>query len=107
MATINGAKAALWSDEIGSLEVGKKADVAIFDMQTPDWQPVINPIANLIYACRGGADTVICNGRLLMRDKVVLSIDETEALTQAKERGARIAERAGLRDLVRPKWPIV
>src|SRR5581483_622004 len=107
MATVNGAKAALWSDEIGSLEVSKKADVAVFDMQSPDWQPVINPIANLIYACRGGANTVICDGRLLMRDKVVLSIDENEALAQAKERGARIAERAGLAEKVRPRWPIL
>ena len=107
MATVNGAKAALWSDEIGALEVGKKADVAIFDMQSPEWQPVLNPIANLVYAARGGADTVICDGRVLMRDKVVLSIDEKRALKEAKERGARIAERAGLRDRIRPTWPIV
>ena len=106
MATVNGAKAALWSDEIGSLEVGKKADVAIFDMQSIDWQPVLNPIANLIYSSRGGADTVICNGRILMQDKVVISIDEKEALAQAKARGARLAERAGLADRVRPRWPI-
>ena len=42
-----------------------------------------------------------------MRDKVVLSIDEKRALKEAKERGARIAERAGLRDRIRPTWPIV
>jgi 5-methylthioadenosine/S-adenosylhomocysteine deaminase len=106
MATVNGAKAALWSDEIGSLEIGKRADVAIFDMQSIDWQPVLNPIANLMYSSRGGADTVICNGRVLMRDKVVLSIDEKEALIQAKTRGARLAERAGLADRVAPRWPI-
>ena len=47
MATLNGAKAALWSDEIGSLEAGKKADVAIFDTRKPEWQPVLNPLANL------------------------------------------------------------
>jgi hypothetical protein len=41
------------------------------------------------------------------RDKVVLRIDEKRALTEAKERGARIAERAGLRDRIRPAWPIV
>jgi 5-methylthioadenosine/S-adenosylhomocysteine deaminase len=107
MATVNGAKAALWSDEIGALEIGKKADVAIFDMQSPEWQPVLNPIANLVYAARGGADTVLCDGRVLMRDKVVISIDEKRALKEAKERGARIAERAGLRDRIRPTWPIV
>jgi 5-methylthioadenosine/S-adenosylhomocysteine deaminase len=107
MATLNGAKAMMWDSEIGSLEAGKKADVAIFDMRSPEWQPVLNPIANLVYAARGGADTVICDGRILMRDKVVLSIDETQALAEAKQRGARIAERAGLRDRIRPLWPIV
>jgi 5-methylthioadenosine/S-adenosylhomocysteine deaminase len=107
MATINGAMAALWSDEIGSLAIGKKADVTIFDMQTPDWQPVLNPIANLVYSCRGGADTVVCDGKVLMRDKSVLTIDEKQALGEAKVRGARLAERAGLRERVKPKWPIV
>lgn len=107
MATINGAKAALWSDEIGSLEPGKKADVAIFDMQSIDWQPVLNPIANLIYACRGGADTVICDGKVLLQDKVMLTIDEQQALAEAKTRGARLAERAGLAERVKPRWPIV
>ena len=83
MATINGAKSLLWDDEIGSLEVGKRADVAIFDMQKPEWQPVHNPIANLVFASRGGADTVICDGRVLMEKGVVTAIDERRALGEA------------------------
>ena len=84
MATLNGAKAALWSDEIGSLEAGKKADIAIFDTRKPEWQPVLNPLANLVYSARGGADTVICNGRILLENDVVLSIDEKRALAEAE-----------------------
>lgn len=107
MATLNGAKAALWIDEIGSVEVGKKADIAIFDTMKPEWQPVLNPIANLVHASRGGADTVICNGQILMRDNVVLTIDELAALRQAATRGGRIARASGLLDKIAPTWPVL
>ena len=106
MATINGAKSLLWDDEIGSLETGKRADVAIFDMQKPEWQPVLNPLANLVFASRGGADSVICNGRVLMEQGVVTTIDERQALRQAAERGERIARHSGLLEAIKPRWPI-
>ena len=57
----------------------------------PEWQPVLNPLANLVYSARGGADTVLCNGRILLEDGIVLSIDENRALAEAKQRGERIA----------------
>jgi 5-methylthioadenosine/S-adenosylhomocysteine deaminase len=107
MATINGAKAALWFDEIGSIEPGKKADIAIFDTRKPEWMPVLNPLANLVYSARGGADTVLCNGRILMEDGVVLTIDEKLALGEAKVRGERIATDSGLWDRIKPKWPML
>src|SRR5438067_5976759 len=107
MGTIHGAKAALWYDEIGSLEPGKKADIAIFETRKPEWQPVLNPLANLVYSARGGADTVICNGRILMENDVVLSIDEKRAFAEAKERGERIATDSGLWDRIKPKWPML
>ena len=107
MATINGAKAALWFDEIGSIEPGKKADIAIFDTRKPEWMPVLNPLANLVYSARGGADTVLCNGRILMEDGVVLTIDEKRALGEAKIRGERIATDSGLWDRIKPKWPML
>lgn len=106
MATLHGARAALWEGEIGSLEVGKKADIAMFATHGPEWQPVLNPIANLVYASRGGADTVICDGRVLMKNGVVLSLDETRILSEVRQRGARIAERTGLNERVQPTWPI-
>ena len=53
MATINGAKAALMADRIGSIEVGKEADVVLFDTKRPEWQPLINPVANLVYSATG------------------------------------------------------
>ena len=106
MGTLHGAKAALWEDEIGSLEVGKKADIAIFETRKPEWRPILNPIANFIYASRGGADTVLCNGKVLMENGVVATIDEVRALREAQTRGDRIAEASGLLPKIRSKWPI-
>lgn len=106
MATLHGARCALWSDEIGSLEPGKRADIAIFDTRKPEWQPVLNPIANLVFAARGGADTVVCNGEVLMENGVVLSIDEERALLESQTRGRRIARESGLGAKVMPKWPV-
>ena len=107
MGTIHGAKAALWFDEIGSLEKGKKADIAMFETRKPEWRPVLNPIANFIYACRGGADTVLCDGRILMENGNVLTIDEPRALKEAQVRGERIATASDLWKKVQPLWPIV
>ena len=68
---------------------------------------MLNPLANLVYSARGGADTVICNGRILMENDVVRSIDENRALVEAKQRGERIATDSGLWDLIKPKWPVL
>ncbi|GGC77621.1 amidohydrolase family protein [Chelatococcus reniformis] len=107
MATLHGARALLWDEQIGSIETGKKADISLFDTNKPEWQPVLNPLANLVYASRGGADTVVCNGQVLMEKGVVLSIDEERALFEAKTRGRRIAERSGLLGAIQPRWPII
>lgn len=106
MATLHGANSALWGDEIGSLVPGKRADIAIFDTRTPEWQPVINPIANLVFAARGGADTVVCDGKVLMEDGVVLTVNEESALLESRVRGHRIARESGLSAKVAPKWPV-
>lgn len=107
MATLNGAKAALWEDDIGSLEAGKKADIAIFDTRGVEWRPVLNPIANLVYSSRGGADTVICDGRVVMEEGMVLAFDERRVLAEAQRRGEVIAAKSELWDRIRPKWPVV
>jgi 5-methylthioadenosine/S-adenosylhomocysteine deaminase len=107
MATRNGARAALWDDDIGSLEVGKKADVAIFDTRRPEWRPIINPIANLVYASRGGADTVVVDGAIVMESGVVKTIDEAATLAECQKRGEAIAARSGLGEIARPLWPVL
>lgn len=77
IATINGAKALGLSDKVGTLEVGKKADLAILDLNTPSLRPINHPIAALSYSANGSeVDTVIINGQITMEGRKVLTMDE-------------------------------
>ena len=108
MMTIDGARSTLWEQDLGSLEVGKKADVTMLDIMRPEWQPVHNPISNLVYCAHGGcADTVIVDGRILMRGGQVQTLDEAELYREARERAAVLVKRAGLEASAVPRWPVV
>ena len=108
MITINGARATLWDAELGSLEVGKKADVTILDIRRPEWQPVHNPIANLVYSAHGGsADTVIVDGTILMRGGKVLTLNEADLYAEADDRARSLVKRAGLEQVAASIWPVV
>src|SRR3989454_2204752 len=107
MITINGARSMLWDDELGSLEVGKKADVSILNTQRPEWQPIYNPIANLVYCAHGGcADTVLVDGKVIMRDGKVLTLNETDLYEEARDRAASLVKRAGLEVAAASIWPM-
>ena len=107
MATINGARCALWEKEVGSLEVGKKADVTIFNDRTPQWQPLYNPLSNLVYSATGASvDTVICNGRVLMEGHELKTLDEGGIFDEVGRFMPGILRKTGLEEKVRPKWPI-
>lgn len=78
IATINGAKALGLEKEIGSIEVGKKADLAILDLNTPSLAPRNNLLAALSYSANGSeVDTVIIDGKITMENKKLLTIDES------------------------------
>lgn len=77
IATINGAKALGLEKETGSLEVGKKADMAILDLNTPSLTPRNNLIAGLSYSANGSeVETVIIDGKVTMENRKVLTLDE-------------------------------
>ena len=77
IATINGAKALGLDKEIGSLEVGKKADIAILNLNTPSLTPRNNLIAGLSYSANGSeVETVIIDGKVTMENRKVLTLDE-------------------------------
>jgi 5-methylthioadenosine/S-adenosylhomocysteine deaminase len=77
MATINGAKALGMEDKIGSIEVGKKADLAILDLKKPSLQPINNLIAGLSYSADGTeVETVFVDGKKVVENGKVLNLDE-------------------------------
>ena len=86
MSTIGGAVSLGLEDEIGSLELGKKADMALVNMKAPHLTPYRHPISHLVYSANGGdVDTVICNGQILMQERELLIMDEMDVLEQAEE----------------------
>jgi 5-methylthioadenosine/S-adenosylhomocysteine deaminase len=85
MATINGAKSLGLEDQIGSIEVGKKADITLIDARSPQLTPFRNPISHIVYSANGGnVDTVICNGEILMKNRELLTLDENMILEVAQ-----------------------
>ena len=99
MATIEGARAIGLGDEMGSLEVGKKADLITVDLRHPNLSPVLlepvrNIVPNLVYAASGHeVRDVMVDGRLLVRDGQVLVADEAAIRAEAQIEAARIAKR--------------
>ncbi len=87
MGTINGAKALGLDDEIGSIEVGKKADLILIDTNNANMVPDSSKLSsNVIYSANGSnVDTTICNGVILMENKKLTTLDEDEIYQKAKE----------------------
>jgi 5-methylthioadenosine/S-adenosylhomocysteine deaminase len=81
MATINGANTLGLSSVTGSLEKGKKADIIIIDTNKPHLIPMYNPISHLVYSVSGSdVVTSIINGKILMKDRELLSVDLNQLL---------------------------
>ncbi|XP_048430704.1 5-methylthioadenosine/S-adenosylhomocysteine deaminase-like [Pyrus x bretschneideri] len=98
LATINGAKSVLWDNEIGSLEVGKKADLVVINPSSWTMVPLHDSISSLVYSMRTeNVVSVMCNGLWIMKDKKILNVDEEEVLAKAKQASAEILKRAGIK----------
>jgi 5-methylthioadenosine/S-adenosylhomocysteine deaminase len=92
MATIDGAKALHMEKEIGSLEKGKKADLILISLQEPNAVPMYDVYAQLAYALKAwDIETVVIGGRIVMRDRKLLTVDEEQAMSKAREYGKKIA----------------
>ena len=86
MATIEGARALHMDKEIGSLETGKRADLIIIGQDAPNAVPMYDVYAQLAYALKGSdVETVIIGGRMVMRDRKLLTVDEPSVIAKAKE----------------------
>ena len=105
MATIQGAKALGLESEIGSLEAGKQADFVAFDLDKPHVTPHFNPVSALVFAASGAdVDTVVIQGKMVVRGGQVLSMDEERVLSEVAERAKAVWQRAGIDS--RPRWPV-
>jgi 5-methylthioadenosine/S-adenosylhomocysteine deaminase len=91
MATSEGAKALGLERAIGSLEVGKKADVIILDTDKPHLTPIYNPYSHLVYSARG--NDVICsiiNGHMVMKDRELLTLDLNSLMARARQKSMNV-----------------
>ena len=85
MATLGGARALGMQDQIGSLEVGKRADLLVVRMNRARQTPMYDPVSHLVYTTRGDdVDTTIVNGKVLMRGRVVRTLDAAAVLAEAR-----------------------
>ncbi len=99
LATINGAEALGMGAEIGSIEVGKKADVVLVDLDRPNLTPLTNPVSHLVYAARGcDVATVIIGGKIIMEDGQMRTLDEKKVLNFAREQAMDLMGKAGKAD---------
>ncbi len=94
MATINGGKALFWDNEIGSLEVGKKADLILVDMDKPHFYPIHNIVSALAYSAQASdVGTVIVNGRIIMEDYYIKTVDEERIIFETEKVGKDLVNR--------------
>ena len=106
MATRNGARALLLEREIGSLEAGKRADLVVYDLDTPEWRPLLNPVNNLVYAATGSSvRTVLIDGRVVLDEGRMVTIDETALYDRVERLARQQIRRAGLP--IESRWPII
>jgi 5-methylthioadenosine/S-adenosylhomocysteine deaminase len=92
MATINGARALHMEKMIGSLETGKKADLILVNTEAPHAVPMYDVYSEIVYALKASdVRTVVIAGKIVMKDRQMLTLDEKEILAKAQEYKAKIA----------------
>jgi 5-methylthioadenosine/S-adenosylhomocysteine deaminase len=97
MATCDGARVLGLDSQIGTLEVGKKADLCILDMNKPHLTPLYDEYSHLAYAVSGSdVDTVLINGQVVMHHRKLLTIDENEAMQRVRDIAVRVWESLSL-----------
>lgn len=106
MATKNGARALLDEDVYGSLEPGKKADLIVINPHGPSMMPVNDRIAALVTAMHSSnIESTMCDGKWLMKERKILTLDEEAILKEAQERSEAIYKRAGI--VLPDRFPVI
>jgi 5-methylthioadenosine/S-adenosylhomocysteine deaminase len=106
MATLGGAKTMQMQDSIGSLEVGKRADIVLHDTDRPEWRPLLNVANQLVWSADGrGVHTVFVDGVKVVEAGRMTTIDEGSFYNRCQMAGEAITTRSGLPD--KAKWPLL
>jgi len=106
MATLNGAKALGLDHDLGSIEVGKKADLVLFDTRRPEWRNLFNPVNTLVYNADGrSVHTVIVDGRVVVQNYTPLFVDEWQLMQKVQGIGERLLARTGVH--FPSRWPVM
>jgi 5-methylthioadenosine/S-adenosylhomocysteine deaminase len=99
MATVNGARALGMENQIGTLEEGKKADITIVDLKALHLTPLLlgefsNVIPNIVFAAQGSdVETVLVNGRVIMENRILKTVNEKEIIERANNAAQDLLER--------------
>jgi len=106
MGTIRGAESLQLGERIGSIEPGKRADLVLYDLDTPEWRPLLNPVNNLVYAASGASvRTVLIDGRVVLDEGRLTTLDERALYERVERLGRAHVRRAGL--AIDVPWPVV
>jgi 5-methylthioadenosine/S-adenosylhomocysteine deaminase len=98
MATIEGARSLGMQDRVGSIEAGKRADLIVVDLTSARQTPVYDPVSHLVYATRGDdVRTSVIDGKVVMRDRRVLTLDEAGVLAEARKIAGAVRAAVGQR----------
>jgi 5-methylthioadenosine/S-adenosylhomocysteine deaminase len=105
MATIDGARAVGLEKEIGSIEVGKKADLIVLDYENAFMTPIHHPVSAIVYSALGNeVSTVMIDGAFVMRDGVVTGVNEAAVRRQAQIHADDLARRSGSDKFKKRPW---
>jgi 5-methylthioadenosine/S-adenosylhomocysteine deaminase len=107
MATINGARGAGLAHRVGSIELGKDADLVLFDATAPEWQPLYNPVSNLVYSATGNtAKHVFVRGAQVLRDGRLVNLSERDILQEVAAASQRLGARLDMNRVMKLRWPV-
>ncbi|MEM3536533.1 MAG: amidohydrolase [Candidatus Bathyarchaeia archaeon] len=94
MATIEGAKALAWNNEVGSIEVGKKADLAIINLNKPHLRPLFSEVSHIVYAAKAAdVETVIINGKIVLEKGKLTTLKVERVMEMVEKAKSRLLEK--------------
>jgi cytosine/adenosine deaminase-related metal-dependent hydrolase len=97
MVTIGGATALGLDDKIGSIEKGKKADITIVNLRKLETVPVFSILDSLVYSADGhNVETVIINGKIVLRNRQISTIDESNLILKSQLKADNIVKKSGI-----------